>query len=109
MRRRTILVLIAITMVSFGVAGAFSRYHLRTTETRWQIVTFVALAAGAELLAGLSGRYRVSVLRGVLNAAAAAVMIVCVKYHLEPGARQYDSAILSNATASVVRAVASKP
>ena len=103
--RHTIATL-AISVPAFAVGGAVSRYSLRATETRWQIAAFVALAAGVEAMAHLSGPKRASIVRGSLNAIAAAAVIVSVKFHLEPGARKHDTAIARDVARTVVNAVA---
>lgn len=104
MLHRHTLATIALTVPTFAVAGAVSRDTLRTTETRWQIAAFVALAVGVEALARLSGPGRGSAIRGTLNAAAAALVIVSVKFHLEPAARQHDTAAIRHAAKSVINA-----
>lgn len=103
MQHRTTLATLAFTVPAFAAAGALSRYTLRTTETRWQIAAFAALAAGVELTARLSGPGRESALRGTLNAAAAALLIVSVKFQLEPEARKADGARLRHAAKTVLR------
>lgn len=99
---RRVLVTMLFSVPAFAVAGALCRYTLRTTETRWQIATFVALAAAGELLARLSGPHRAALLRGALNAAAAAILIVLVKFQVEPEARKHDSAVIRAAATSVL-------
>ena len=106
MIRRHTLATIAISVPAFAAGGAVSRYSLRATETRWQIAAFVALAAGAELMLHLRGPKRASIVRGSLNAVAAAAVIVSVKFHLEPGARKHDTAIARDVARTVVNAVA---
>ena len=85
-----------------------SRYSLRTTETRWQIAAFAALAIGVEGVARLGGAHRESVIRCMLNAAAATIVIVSVKFHLEPEARKNDSAIVRHVAKTVVNAAIEK-
>jgi hypothetical protein len=104
MRRHTIITVLLVP--AFAAGGALSRYDLRTTETRWQIAAFVALAVSAELIARMSGTNRASILRGTLNAAAAAIVIVSMKFHLEPAARKHDSAIVRHVSKTVVNAIA---
>lgn len=106
MRRSYILATAALSIPAFAVAGAVSRYNLQMTETRWQIVAFALLAAGLEVIVRLSGRNRASVIRGTLNAIAAALVIISVKFHLEPAARKHDSAIVHHVAKTVVDAAA---
>jgi len=96
-----ILASIVISVPAFAIAGAVTRYNLRLTETRWQIAAFVGLAISGELIAGLAGAHRASVIRGTLNAAAAALVIISVKFHLEPAARKHDSAVVRRAVKKV--------
>jgi len=96
-----ILASIVISVPAFAIAGAVTRYNLRLTETRWQIAAFVGLAISGELIAGLAGANRASVIRGTLNAAAAALVIISVKFHLEPAARKHDSAVVRRAVKKV--------
>jgi hypothetical protein len=108
MLHRHTLATIAISVPVFAVAGALSRYSLRTTETRWQIAAFAATAIGVEGMARLSGAYRASVIRCTLNAAAAAIVIASVKFHLEPNARKNDSATVRHVAKTLVNAVIEK-
>ena len=107
MLHRLTLATTAITVPAFAAGGALSRFSLRTTETRWQIAAFTALAAGLEGVVRLSGRNRASVIRGTLNAAAAAIVIVSVKFHLEPGARKADSAAIRHVAKTAIHVAAS--
>jgi hypothetical protein len=108
MLHRHTLATIAILVPAFAIGGALSRYSLRTTETRWQIAAFAALAIGVEGIARLSGPHRASVIRCMLNAAAATIVIVSVKFHLEPEARKNDSAIVRHVAKTVVNAAIKK-
>jgi hypothetical protein len=108
MIRRQTIATAAISVPAFAIGGAVSRYNLRMTETRWQIAAFVALAVSAELLLHKSGPNRASLMRGTLNAVAAALVIVSVKFHLEPAARKHDSAIARDVAKTVVKAVADR-
>ena len=108
LHRRTIAIT-AITVPAFAAGGALSRYTLRTTETRWQMAAFAALAVGLEVAARLSGRNRGSVVRGTLNAVAAAIVIVSVKFHLEPAARKHDTAVLRHMVMTVANVAAVRP
>jgi hypothetical protein len=108
MLHRHTLATIAISVPVFAIGGALSRYSLRTTETRWEIVAFAALAICVEGMARLSGAHRASVIRCTLNAAAAAIVIASVKFHLEPEARKNDSAIVRHVAKTVVNAAIEK-
>jgi hypothetical protein len=79
------------------------------TETRWQIAAFVGLAVGVEALARLGAPRRASTIRGVLNAFAATIVIVSVKFHLEPAAREHDGAVVRAAAKTVVNVAADQP
>ena len=83
-----------ILALGFAVGGAVSRYNLQTTETRWQILAFAALSASVEVVARLSGPDRGSAIRGTVNTAVAAAVIIAVKLHLEPTAREQGSVIV---------------
>lgn len=104
MRRHTIAT-IAVSVPAFSIGGAMSRYNLRMTETRWQIAAFVMLAVSTEVLLHKTGPNRASLARGTLNAVAAALVIVSVKFHLEPAARKHDSAIARDVAKTVKKAV----
>jgi hypothetical protein len=104
MLRPNFLATIAMSIPAFAVAGALSRYSLRTVETRWQVAAFAGFAAVVEVIARSSGPKSASIVRGILNAAAAAIMIVLVKFHLEPAARKHDSAIVRDVGKTLVRA-----
>ena len=109
MLRRPTIATIAISVPAFAIGGAVSRFNLRMTETRWQIAVFVGLAAGVEAMARLSGHHRVSLIRGVLNATAATLVIVSVKFHLEPAARKDDGAVVRAVAKTVVNLAADRP
>lgn len=67
----------------FGGAGLVSRFVLRTTETRWQIVAFWAAVAAYQLgLRPAFGR-RVSVASLGLDMAVVAAAIVAMKVAIE--------------------------
>jgi hypothetical protein len=93
-----------VSVFGFAVAGAVSRYTRRTTETRWQIAAFTALAAGIETIARFGGPDRASAVRGALNAGAAAIVITSVKFHLEPAARVHGRALVRHVAKTIVRA-----
>jgi len=97
MQRFSTLGIIAISTPLFAVAGAISRFSLKTTETRWQIAAFFSVAFGVEMLVWLIGSSRASLARGVLNGAVAAFVIVAVKYHLEPTARTHANTVVRRA------------
>ena len=82
---------ICVNAVAFATLGVASRYHFRSTETRWQIAGFVAIAGLAEIgwtAAGL----RPSWLRSAIGAGAAALAITATKFHVEPQALHADTA-----------------
>ena len=108
MLRRPTIATIAISVPAFAIGGAVSRFNLRTTETRWQIAAFVGLAAGVEAMARLGGPRRASAIRGVLNAVAATIVIVSVKFHLEPAARKHDGAVVRAVAKTVVNVAADR-
>jgi len=108
MLERPNLATLAISVAEFAIGGAVSRYNLRMTETRWQIAAFAGLAAGMEMMIRSSGHRRASAIRGALNAAVAAIVIVSVKFHLEPAARKQDSAVVRAVAKTVVNAAADR-
>ena len=68
--------------VLFAACGAVGRFTFQMVETRYQILTFIALAAAFELLrrpTAING----TLWRGMANGAAAAGAIIAVKWHLE--------------------------
>lgn len=86
---------------AFAAAGAVSRYTLRMTETRYQVAVFVIAAVGAELIVAVGGSARPSWVRFLANATASTLVIVLVKFHLEPVARANDVALVHHVVRSV--------
>lgn len=71
--------MVQVSAVLFFFAAAVTRYHLRLTETRWQILFWMLVAAGASLyFQPLRGGLRWAIL-----ASAAAVGAITVKLVIE--------------------------
>jgi hypothetical protein len=94
---------ICFNAVAFATLGVASRYHFRSTETRWQIAGFVAAVGLAEIGWMAAGR-RPSWPRFVIGATAASVAITVTKFHVEPQALHADT----SRAAHIVRASARK-
>jgi hypothetical protein len=94
---------ICVNAVALATLGVASRYHFRSTETRWQIAGFVAAAGLAETGWTAAG-FRPSWLRFAIGAGAAALAITATKFHVEPQALHADTA----RAAHIVRASARK-
>ena len=105
MTTKRLLASTALSALAFAAAGALSRYELRSTETRYQIAAFVVAAAGVELIAAASRLTRPSWLRFFANAGVATLVIVLVKFQLEPVARREDAAVVRHAARAVARDV----
>jgi hypothetical protein len=105
MTTRRLLASTALSAFAFGVAGALSRYELRSTETRYQIAAFVVAAVGVELIMAASRLARPSWIRGATNAIVATLVIVAVKFQLEPVARAKDVAAVRHAARTVTKDV----
>jgi hypothetical protein len=95
----------ALSALAFAAAGALSRYELRSTETRYQVAAFVVAAVAVELIVAASRLARPSWRRFLANAVAAALVIVLVKFQLEPVARAQDAAAVRHAARALARDV----
>jgi hypothetical protein len=82
---------ICANAVAFAALGVASRYHFRSTESRWQIAGFL-IAVGVTEIGWTTRGFRPSGLRFAISAVAATAAITATKFHVEPQALRTDTA-----------------